>query len=86
MSAPFWTLMIVSLNTPQAAVEIRPLPGTPAFQTKASCEEYATLKNLQGTVCFTGGAPLALLSREKEAAAERVNVWITGEEWKDAKP
>lgn len=86
MSATFWTLMLVSLNTPQAAVEIRQLPGTPAFQTKASCEEYAKLKSLQGTVCFTGGAPLLLMSDERDAAAERANVWVAGQAWRDAKP
>lgn len=88
MSATFWTLMIVSLNTPRAAVEIRQLPESPAFQTKASCEDYAKLKSLQGTVCFMGGAPLrSPLPDEKKGSVEpAANVWISGDEWQSTTP
>jgi hypothetical protein len=81
MSTTFWTLMLVSLNTPHAAVEIRPLPNSPAFQTKASCEDFAKLKALQGTVCFTGGAALTISPGGEDRPAGHANVSVMGGPW-----
>lgn len=79
MEATFWTLMLVHLNTPAAAVEIRPVPETPAFQTKASCEDFAKLKGIEQSVCFTGGAPLALGGNRD--GSTRSNVLVLGAPW-----
>lgn len=80
-SASFWTLMVVGLNTPNAAVEIRPLVDSPAFQTEASCNEFAKSKNLTNTVCFTGGAALELRGKTEKQSDRRSNLLIVGSEW-----
>lgn len=89
MEATFWTLMLVHLNTPAAAVEIRPVPETPAFQTKASCEDFAKLKSIEHSVCFTGGAALTLAGKREEASI-RSNILVLGPPWgserKDTRP
>lgn len=79
MNTIFWTLMLVHLNTPVAAVEIRPVPETPAFQTKASCEDYAKLKGIERSVCFMGGAPLALSGKREDNT--RPNIGVYGAPW-----
>lgn len=83
MAASGFILVTVLLNTATAAVQITDVPDTPLFQTLLSCEEYARLKIINNTVCFSqSDSVIAVGSNwEPPLRADRFNISVSIGKW-----